>query len=495
MTNGTEQQHNGEFDLNNELKVQPQSWHSRAEFIQHLTLFNNVLMLMLSDSKIERNHFLQLLIDKLDTQIQVVRLSVTNDLSLDTIVRDISLATNLKYIADTPFTNYISQLNERKQHVLVVVEQAELLSEPLLKTLLQAIKSQGVHGYFHTILSTDYSLLEILHKDNYKQFEDLIHSIEISGLNEKEIQAYIKSALIALNAPKELKLSEAEITSLLTKHGGKISVVNKFLLSKIYAKPSVAENYSNSIAKLTKFAATAIPLVVAAIAIGYFMPFQKNNGSLTNDKQATTSTEKLVKRSPIPTFVSYLPQYNLDATIKVSEISAEQTNKEIQTKLMQYSKRQIHHTSSLIDSVVVTPKNLILKSFVAKAPSHYEPVKRINKQKAKTLYVKRAHHKPKHKTIHKLKNNTKQGAYTIQIMATHSLNKLKRYIKNSRLKDGVKVYKTKSKGQQWYVLAIGNYANKVEAKKALTKLSTRLSKHQPWIRSFKRLEQNGNIIG
>ena len=500
MNNGIQNHSKEETTLNNTTMIQPQSWFSKVEFIQHLTLFNNVLMLILSESRQERTHFLSLLNTKLDKEIHQVKINASNDLSLDAIAREISNSTTIKYIADTPFANYISQINERKTHVLLIVEQAEILSEPLLKSLLSSVKSQGIHGYFHAVLSSDYSLLEIFHQENYKQFDDLIHSIEVSGLNENELKEYISKALVELNAPSDLKITKAEFELLLKKHDGRISAVNQYLLSKIYAKPAAKKaQYSKSVANLTKFAATAIPLVFAAVAIGYLMPQGQDKNQSTPDPIINPQHESLAVSEPVAKVVlkSTIPSYQ-DSIVTIStkkRKNQEDMTKEIAKKLNEYSKREVEYSPFIVDKVVVSPKDLMPHSVIAKAPSVFESKVVAKKTKPKSIAPSK---KPVSKKIVK-KNSPKvvksnKRAYTIQIMATHDLNQLKQFIRTKGLVDKAQIYHTRSKGQKWYVLAVGHYKNKNEALRALEKLSAKLSKNRPWIRSFRNLSANGKLI-
>jgi DamX protein len=85
--------------------------------------------------------------------------------------------------------------------------------------------------------------------------------------------------------------------------------------------------------------------------------------------------------------------------------------------------------------------------------------------------------------------STKTTGYTIQLMGSHSLLALQKFIQKNHLAGKVHYYRSKFQGQPWYLLIYGDYANAGLARFAIRQLPQDMTRGHPWIKSYKVVRQ------
>lgn len=76
--------------------------------------------------------------------------------------------------------------------------------------------------------------------------------------------------------------------------------------------------------------------------------------------------------------------------------------------------------------------------------------------------------------------------FTLQLLATHTKNKLPEYLKKHGLNDTAAIFKSQRNGLDWFTLIYGSYPSKSAAQNAVTQLPQGINK--PWIRSFTSIQ-------
>lgn len=74
--------------------------------------------------------------------------------------------------------------------------------------------------------------------------------------------------------------------------------------------------------------------------------------------------------------------------------------------------------------------------------------------------------------------------YTLQLLCLNDERKVQNFIKNNKLQDTTRYYRSYFKGKHWYIVTYGNFANKDSANTALKNLPASLRKLRPWPREI-----------
>ena len=97
----------------------------------------------------------------------------------------------------TPTYSIVAQINERKAHVLLIIDDAQHMPEDFISDVIIAIKNQEDFGFFHLCLVSDYSVVATLNNLSADQFNNLVHTIELGSLSESETRTYVLQRAMA----------------------------------------------------------------------------------------------------------------------------------------------------------------------------------------------------------------------------------------------------------------------------------------------------------
>ena len=138
---------------------------------------------------------------------------------------------------------------------------------------------------------------------------------------------------------------------------------------------------------------------------------------------------------------------------------------------------EVNNTTVVIDKVIVAPKilNVKVKNEVANSKSELRSLDNIKE-------------KPQ---AHKAKLAAGESRFTIQILASNSQSKIEKFIALHKLSGKAYVHHINSKGLSWFVLTMGEYANRQYAKDALRKLPSDIQQFKPWVRNSNDLRDAG----
>ena len=212
-----------------ETYFKPSSWLAKINFINHLVLFNNVLMVVVAEKGAVKTTFMKLLRSSLDADIQSIAMAATPVFSSHDFICQVLDAVHLPREMDEPILmdGLLDQINERQTPVLVIIDDAQFLSEDFLKELLTHIKKRGNKSFFHVCLLSDFSLVSPLNQFHREEFKDFIHTIEPGSLSEIETKTYILSRLSTKNSEKVV--TEARMEQFYHLTSGNIARINTHL--------------------------------------------------------------------------------------------------------------------------------------------------------------------------------------------------------------------------------------------------------------------------
>ncbi len=450
----------------------PGSWLAKIDFINHLILFNNVLITVLSEKEGGKTSFNSLLQNNLDPQIKSIAMTVTPPCDREAIINDIATQLHLNNDAQTNMASLVAQINERKAHVLLVIDDAQHLPESFIKEAMLAIKNQDDFGFFHLCLVSDYSVVATLNSLATDQFNNLIHTIELGPLNESETRTYVLQRAMGAHLISK-PLSDAQFKQFYQLTKGNVAKINSNLETFIFKCFTQKESNKALILKRTSLA------IVATVAVGISYLYFDGNTSISSFFRSSVPLNNVFEQAPLPPqqLVSYVASWQDSSTRQLVHYAL--PKKQILDGL-EYEEENVN-TVALVDKVVVIPtvKTKILPN------ESVAPV--VQEVLASQLVALTEYGQVVKKPVSKLNTH----GYTIQLVASHRISDVHLFRKNNNLVDKTKIrHFTNAKGT-WYILTLGEYDSRNKAQLNAKKLPAKLAKLNPWIRPMSGLSNVG----
>ena len=445
----------------------PRSWLLKIDFINHLVLFNNLLITVLAEKEGGKTSFSKLLQHNLDQNIKSITMTVKAPCDRQEMMQQLTSQLHLNTEMNINFSSLVTQVNERKAHVLLIIDDAHYLPEDLLQEALFAIKEQGDFGFFHICLISDYSVVATLNQLVSEPLKHLVHTVELGSLSESETRTYVlQRALLANLISKPLVETEFKRIYQLTK--GNLAIINNQLESFILNVPSKKNKY-NAVLKQV-----ATPLGVACLFAGLYIAGASylNMGNVTVQK---STTPVLAAQSTQP--ISYVASWQ-DAS----------THELVFTALAEKQ-----NLDSVVDAV---PVNLVaavdaiaeIPAIYAKKPEQKIAVISKNKSELESQLVKIEGF-----TTNQSSNPSNKEAkrYTIQLVASHQQIDINKFRQSNELLAQTKVRRFSNARGSWYILTLGEFTSRNQAQEKASHLPSGLARFNPWVRPVSGLEQIG----
>lgn len=450
----------------------PGSWLAKIDFINHLILFNNVLITVLSEKEGGKTCFSALLENNLNQQIKSVSIKAKPPIDSQNIIDELARQLHLHNSKETNISSLAAQINERKAHVLLVIDDAQHLPENFIKEVMHIIKNQGNFGFFHLCLISDYSIVAALNNLVVDQFNNLIHTIELGILNESETRTYVLQRAMSSRLITR-PLTDAQFKQFYQLTKGNLAKINANLESFILK--CLNERRSNKSTILKRASLAVSVAIVAGFSYFYFDTLHKVP-KLPDLTAITTPPpiKELIKENN----ASYIASWEDSSTRQLVHYGL--PKKQILDDFM--DEEENIDTVAVLDKVVVIPK--------VKSKNFSEQVLQTQVNESKlpsiphSLHEKLVTEKPVSK-----KANVK--IFTIQLVASHRIEDINNFKKKNKLLAKAKVrHFTNAKGV-WYILTFGEFDNRSQAQLNIKKLPGDLAKLNPWIRSVEGLSNIG----
>lgn len=445
----------------------PASWQAKINFINHLVLFNNALMAVLSEKGGGKSSFIRLLTPELDSAIKPVHLEIAAPFEKDQFLASLAEALHLKTTIRTNLDSIVDQINERKSQVLVIVDNAELLPELFIEEILNTLKRQGQGAYFHLALFSDFSILGVLNRLDRNEFGQLIHTIEPGSLSESETRSYLMKKLGHQKRLDKI-LSEKNLEQFYHLTGGNIARMNAHMADFFLAQEAIAPSKAQKIKSILAFAAsTALGIGVLFWALQMHSPTQAVEPNPVQKTESLPASEQshvaFYRENGQRTFISQTPvMLSLSKTVDLT--------RNADTDL----------PSSLVvaDKVLVAPK-VIQKSVEPKqAAAHKQEINApIDIPKSVVPSIRASHAAPANKV------SATNARFTIQLLASGHKEDVLRFQRNHQLSRSTKVRALQHYGSTWYALTYGEYRSMQDAQQAVQHLPKALSYFRPWVRT------------
>jgi hypothetical protein len=454
----------------------PASWLTKIDFINHLILFNNVLITVLSEKEGGKTSFSTLLQNNLDKQIKSIYMTIKPPCDREQIINDIATQLHLNNDAHTDIASIVAQINERKAHMLLILDEGEEIPESLIKELLMAIKNQEDFGFFHLCLVSDYSVVATLNHLS-EQFNNLIHTIELGSLSESEARTYVLQRAMTerlINKP----LSDQQLKQFYQLTKGNVAKINANLESFIF-KCATQKPRNNLL--FLKRACIGVSAVIAAGLSYMYYDSSYTKGQFPHEENLTapSAVEHITVNAKPKLLVSHIASLYDSSTIQLVEYAL--PKKQILDDID--DEGQQLNTVAIVDKVVViptvnspnTPLEPQLGATIAVQESRLEKI--VGFSATKPVKIAKAT-----KVTKKVSATSKVNLYTIQLAASHNISDVKRFKQSNKLLSATKLrHFTNAKGH-WYILTLGEYNSRDQAQVHAKKLPAQLAKLNPWIR-------------
>lgn len=465
----------------------PSSWLAKIDFINHLVLFNNVLITVLSEQAGGKTSFSALLLNNLDQQIKPVFLSAQAPCNQADILGDIAAQLHLNIDADTNVNSIVAQINDRKAHVLLVIDDSQHLPESLIRDFLIATRNQEDFGFFHLCLVSGYSVVATLNNLAADEFANIVHTIELGSLNESETRTYVLQRAMSarlINKP----LTDAQFKQFYQLTKGNIAKINSSLETFVFQCSIAPEGSTKFVFKrLAITASVAIVVGLSYVYVPKLSSFQQADTVALNSTLpsiAQTVNEAAVSIVvPEVQLASYIPTFRDSAIVQLVENVL--PKKQI---LALAEEEQDNNTVALVDKVIVIPTVPNAEHVANEARRSSTQALARNKQVQPTIQVASHVHRAAKQSI--TTKMARSSGFTIQLVASHKKSDVERFKQNNKMHKAQIRRFTNQKGN-WYILTMGEFNTRAEAVKSVTSLPHSMAKLNPWVRSVSGLTNLG----
>ncbi|MBA3536921.1 MAG: SPOR domain-containing protein [Tatlockia sp.] len=482
----------------------PGSWLVTIEYINHQVLSNNLMIAVLAEPRSGKTTFVGLLQSELDSRVKSQVLTATASFSQVDFLAQLNAAYPMTIDAEINLANLVAGINERKEPLLIIIDDAQYLPDTFLQEALFEIKNQGNKGFFHLCLVADFSLAPILNKLE----GDSIRTLETGNLTAIETKTYLRSVLPA-SKKLDKTMSEQRLTKFYELTKGNIASINA-QMTPYFCPASVNsdEKYKYLLRGASFLAAAAIALVASS----YLWPnrFLPSSEDFQDEYESAQSFAEISQ--PLPSLIPIIPEREPILISQLTEINQELLTKRslipswyvATVNQVQPSPRRVvdikiddENDDSLVvrDRVVVIPKILTIQQIEQVAPEVIPKIPVVTSQKVVGVAKQRPllNTKPRAQRIRNKSPqvSVKNKPFTIQLMASLSQNNLMHFVKSHKITETVKIRLTKRDGVDWYVLTIGEYKQREHAKAVLKDLPAELARFNPWIRPVAQLNALG----
>jgi len=463
-----------------EVLFKPAGWMTKIDFINHLVLFNNSLIAVLAEQGGGKTAFVSLLCAGLDNNIKSHTITASLPFDGENLVSQLAEAFHLRKDFVLSLPALIAQINERKAHVLLIIDNAEHLPDQFIRELLDELQKYESNNFFHACLVSDFSLTASLNQFDRENFKNIVHIIELSPLTESETKTYL---LKNLPSPKRLDktMTEKRLEQFYHLTNGNIARINSQMVNFFNPDPLTSRSPKRN--RLRTFA-MASSFIIAVVATSYLW---KNGAELVSQytqKPNAVVSAPVIKAAPEQFAVAQMPTIALaeDYVSEIPPFTTGAVSEPLQppplNKILNFANTEEDELENLVvmDKVVVIPKTL-LKHVAQVAPVQEEKIMSSELAPIKTASA----------SVQDAPQSN--GQFTIQIQSGANQEDLKRFIVAHHIGKSAHIHQIIRYDYPWYVLTVGKYNQQSEANAALHKLPANLTKLKPWVRPLNGLKE------
>lgn len=506
---------------------------SYFELIQHLILFNNVVIMVKGDLGTGKSTLLKQLPKKLGEDYLAVIVDGNELDSSSSLIHKIASSFNLNLTPgdqeeDAMLLDLLEQIQARKKNCTLLIDNSHKLSQKVIERVYQIVSLQNQNAYFHMVLSSDTENQQ--HIDELLSLgEEWLHFIDLLPLNLEQTKEYIYAKFQAQGYLNNFPLTPYQLNLVYKLSNGNLSKINQSV-PQVLAKSTSKGNFA-ALQWIQKRPNIAFATALVVAFVGFISLQLKDNSEPSQTVTASlglpAKNEMVVDKTPsAPLEENRLSlseeQPSIDEQIKAIQASREQQQEQASqhalidtviavpkvqrmTQPEPEERVQVSQLASLSDDALstlqkpvekkkVTPSRPMNK-VVLKPKPQIEPLKHTvtndaapsSKNTSMTpLPSRQVTTKPPE--VDK-KTTTAKSQYTVQLIASGRLSAMKQFIAEHALEKTATVKKTYRHGRPWYILTWGKYVTLNDAKKAIATLSKDLKKYHPWAKRVSTIQR------
>ncbi len=435
-------------------------WGQCLELLSHLCQYGNDILLVSGPSGIGKTTMKDVLINQDAGRFTVCEISATSALTAE------SLAERLESECD----------NHDNKNLLVLIDDAQNLSLDTVTLLLQLKQKFESTDILHIVLFATPELQQKISRSVIKdEFSEQTHTIEIEPLTLSEVKAFLIHEWREVHN-SELLLSKSKCKKIYSLSGG-IPGKAKHIAKEVLAGNDGPQS-AREVSRLSPFAVgvtVSFGLLFCILAIVW-----PSADETTLVKQSTTTITKLIQEPEpvVSASVEGEPANNILEPIveQVAIIPATSPTISADEKMARLERKLEVLQQQL------TGEQEARRAAETKLNNHTQI-----QQKPSAVITTKALHNTSHETH--LLAMPRQN-YTLQLLGSNMESKAKAFINNNKLNNKAYYYKGIHKGKPWFIVVYGNYASKVDAQMALSKLPVSLRKLRPWPRQYSNIQKS-----
>lgn len=476
----------------------PSNWMISIKFINQLALFNNVMMVVFGEQGSGKTTFGELLCSEVHPTIQSFKLEASTPFTEEALMAKLEEACQLTIGSTATFNALIGKVNLQKKRTLIVIDNAHTIENEFLKKMLIELSNYENNNFFHICLLSDYSLVPVLNDLAIGELIDKIHSIELGALSESETKTYILNHLpITKRLDQSMTDKRLEQFYLLT--GGNIALINQ-RMSDFFSAGTLSPSplKKSSWRRFTVVAGSVFTLLGSFYFWQYSSPLEgtkivsaslplaqtqppviQSESPLTSEliPLSVASVKEIIQPPPLKKVITLEENEEdnlekmvvMDKVVIIPKLIASVDEPLLPSKLVPIDQPFLPSKLATVDEPALSSK------LVALADLHHPSTNKSRKPPAPNIAARRA-------LKHIAKQAVLKSNYTIQLMASRNKQDIKRFIAVSRISKQATIRSVKRNGENWYVLVLGGYNKKEQAKFALRRLPAHLAKLNPWVR-------------
>ena len=379
---------------------------------------------------------------------------------------------------------------------LVVADNAELLGEESLALLFEFLKNDKSKN-LHVILFASTEIHDLFKSPRIrKSYEEWGHVLDLESFSEKDTEGYINYRLVTAGLT-DIQFNSQQIEEVFQQSKGIPSLINR------YARQVLLQVLSSSTGK-KRF---SIPIIhtVAAGCVGLVLllllleqePVDGNDSSVVladsgisktvnyTDGKLEVETESVAVQ---PEAVKIANTEKGAKSVKVGNSVAKtpQNNEEVMPKPIVSNNRPKE-----LKKKNETSHKKIAKEAVTKKANSKPSVSKSRLANAKSVDQKvqaKENVKPKPRASASLRKKERwlltldPASFTLQLLGARDEKSVKAFTEKYKSISGLAYYKTRHKGQGWYVVVQGEYTTRELAQAAIVALPRAIRGRKPWAR-------------
>lgn len=484
-------------------------WEEHLDLLQFLCHYNNVLLVVAGNSSSGKSTLARQFHKQVQDSMRVCEIKANSSFSPEQLIQTLSEQFHVTLTTEATHEEQLDQLiatiQESQKICLVLVDDAHLLSNPVLNNMLYLLRQQSESQMkLHILLFGEPHLQNNLIRVCQAQGEgeDLIHTINLGLFSLDETEKYLEYRLTKAGFD-EMPLIQTVINRIYKLSAGAPGRINRIarrtLLNDLTKRlPEVKEGFMRK--NQTRLIGGTLFILMAAVLSVAIHSFRTSNGfGLTPDQPSNTLmplnqvsgpgvnsvNDGLVHAAITPLSAVPAPVDANMTSESAPPLMEDAPSLTGATPLSVPAPVPAQETLSVTSTEPVAATttsamaqdNRMLQATLAAANS-LQPVSKSEVTQPKTPVVD-ANFSPEARLL-----AIPSTQFGLQLSGLRKEAAVKRFIADNKLIDKASYYHTQLNGNDWYVIIYGQFKSPADAKAAISNLPEDVQSLKPWVRSY-----------